>query len=455
MLFYGLIQDGNDMWNATFFCGSCAVLKRAALESIGGFAFDTVTEDAHTALRMQRKGYKTAYINVPQAAGLATDSLSAHVGQRIRWARGMAQIFRIDNPLLGKGLKLKQRLCYLNAMLHFLAGIPRIIFLTAPLALIFFNAYIIHAEFVAIMLYVIPTLIQIKITNSRIQGKYRYSFWGEVYESVLAWYILKPTTVALMAPHKGKFNVTEKGGLNETDFYDWNISTPSFILFSINLIGFIFAFIRLWFADAAEMGVLLISMAWTAYNLVILGAAVAVAAEAKQIRASHRIKAKIKGHIRLKNGHTLLCELTDYSDKSVGLTLLDNSEFTILARDEIELLLMYSDRQAVFPIKIINARDNKLGAILMDMPLEKQKEFVLATFSRADAWLDWQKQFQHDRPSYSFKQILSASWRGVQNMLFHAPKVAKPFVLLLTTTGEFIYSFLPKQPNKEQNNEYS
>ena len=27
-LFYGLVQDGNDLWNATFFCGSCAVLRR-------------------------------------------------------------------------------------------------------------------------------------------------------------------------------------------------------------------------------------------------------------------------------------------------------------------------------------------------------------------------------------------------------------------------------------------
>ena len=34
MLFYGLIQDGNDMWDATFFCGSCAVLKREALDNI-------------------------------------------------------------------------------------------------------------------------------------------------------------------------------------------------------------------------------------------------------------------------------------------------------------------------------------------------------------------------------------------------------------------------------------
>jgi cellulose synthase (UDP-forming) len=37
-LFYGLIQDGNDLWNASFFCGSCAVMRRSAVASIGGFA---------------------------------------------------------------------------------------------------------------------------------------------------------------------------------------------------------------------------------------------------------------------------------------------------------------------------------------------------------------------------------------------------------------------------------
>ena len=31
-LFYGIVQDGNDFWNATFFCGSCAVLRRTALD---------------------------------------------------------------------------------------------------------------------------------------------------------------------------------------------------------------------------------------------------------------------------------------------------------------------------------------------------------------------------------------------------------------------------------------
>ena len=27
-LFYGIVQDGNDLWNASFFCGSCAIIRR-------------------------------------------------------------------------------------------------------------------------------------------------------------------------------------------------------------------------------------------------------------------------------------------------------------------------------------------------------------------------------------------------------------------------------------------
>src|SRR5262249_22023082 len=34
-LFHRLVQDGNDLWNASFFCGSCAVLSRRALDEIG------------------------------------------------------------------------------------------------------------------------------------------------------------------------------------------------------------------------------------------------------------------------------------------------------------------------------------------------------------------------------------------------------------------------------------
>src|SRR5580704_10591283 len=217
-LFYGIVQDGNDFWNAAFFCGSCAVLRREALDEIGGIAAETVTEDAHTCLRMQTRGWNTAYINIPQAAGLATERLSAHVKQRIRWARGMIQILRIDNPLLAPKLSFAQRLCYFNAMAHFLYPLPRLIFLTAPLIYLLLSHTNVPGYWAAILAYALPHLTLSNIVNSRIQGQHRHSFWNEIYETVLSPYILLPTMMALINPKLGKFNVTAKGGIVKRSF---------------------------------------------------------------------------------------------------------------------------------------------------------------------------------------------------------------------------------------------
>lgn len=97
-LFYGLVQDGNDMWDATFFCGSCAVIRRGPLDEIGGIAVETVTEDAHTSLRLHRRGYTSAYMRIPQAAGWRRRvypriSASASAG-RAGWCRYSASIIR-------------------------------------------------------------------------------------------------------------------------------------------------------------------------------------------------------------------------------------------------------------------------------------------------------------------------------------------------------------------------
>lgn len=178
MLFYGPIQQGNDNWNATFFCGSCAVIRREALAQIGGFAVETVTEDAHTALKFQRLGWKSAFLDIPLAAGLATERLVVHVIQRTRWARGMTQIFRVDNPLFGRGLTFQQRLCYLSAMLYYQFALPRVVFVTAPLAYLLFNLNIIYSSASLIVSYALPHLFLAIYVGSRMNGRYRYSFWG-------------------------------------------------------------------------------------------------------------------------------------------------------------------------------------------------------------------------------------------------------------------------------------
>jgi cellulose synthase (UDP-forming) len=419
-LFYGLIQDGNDLWNATFFCGSCAVSRRSILMEVGGVAIETVTEDAHTALKMHRLGYNTAYISVPQAAGLATESLSSHVGQRIRWARGMAQIFRLDNPLFGKGLSVMQRLCYSNAMLHFFYGLPRMVFLLAPLSYLFFEARIIHASAFAIAAYALPHLAHANVTNSRIQGAHRHSFWAELYEATLAWYIFRPTLVALFNPKFGKFNVTAKGGLVEKNFLDWEIGAPYLIMLVLNVAGLLIGIVRLFWWNTFEADTVALNLLWTLYNLLILGATIAVATETRQVRVNHRVNCNQKANLKLAGGRSVVCRANDYSEGGLGLEMPAPNMAAL--QSEVRVSLFMGDREYVFPARVISARDYFVGVEFEGLDLQQQMNLVQCTLARADAWLDWSVSREVDHPLKGLKEIMYHSLKGYQHLGYYMQK---------------------------------
>lgn len=433
-LFYGLVQDGNDLWNATFFCGSCAIIKRGPLEEVGGVAVETVTEDAHTALKLNRLGYNTAYLAIPQAAGLATESLSDHIGQRIRWARGMAQIFRTDNPLLGKGLNLGQRLCYLNAMLHFFYGLPRLVFLTAPLAFLFFEAQIFQAPALLIVAYALPHILIASVTNSTIQGRFRHSFWNEVYESVLAWYIMRPVLLALINPKLGKFNVTAKGGVIDHSYFDWKMARPYIVVLTLNLIGLLVGVVKLGFDADASTETLLINLVWTLYNIIISSAAVAVASEARQVRAEPRVFAELPVMLGLANGKTIVCRTNDFSQRGVGISLPGAVQ---VSRGELVQVSLFRDHEeGVFPATVVFSRGQTLGLNFLALSLQQQSELARLTFSRADTWASTWGQGAVDTPLGALGEVSRIGLRGILLL-------AKATQVELITRGRSL-SLLPK-----------
>jgi len=402
-LFYGLIQDGNDFWNSAFFCGSCAVIRRAPLMEIGGIAVETVTEDAHTALKLHRHGYQSAYLNQPLAAGLATESLSAHVGQRIRWARGMAQIFRLDNPLLGKGLSLWQRLCYSTAMLHFFFGLPRLVFLTAPMAYLFFEWHVINAHAGLLALYVVPYILLSNIANAHLQGESRHTFWADVYETVLAAYVALPTAKALLQPHAGGFNVTAKGGLVRQSYVDWVISTPYSVLVLLNLAAFVMGWLRLFLFNVHEMGTVLLNLAWTSYSLLILGAAMGVASETRQVRRTQRVQTQLPAVLYPEDGAALHCDCVDYSMSGLGLQMAGGTALAVGARVQVGL---YSEgREHCFPARVLLRTPHSMGLQFEPMEEQERMQLVQCTFARPDAWLNWKETHDADRPLQGLQEI--------------------------------------------------
>jgi len=134
-MFYQVVQPSKNRWNAACFVGSSAVMRRAALDTIGGFATGTATEDIHTSIRLHAKGWKGVYTNEPMAYGLEAPSLKELYTQRRRWAAGSAGLClrSKDSPLWTKGLTFMQRVNYFNSTISHLLGPLRAVQIAVPL----------------------------------------------------------------------------------------------------------------------------------------------------------------------------------------------------------------------------------------------------------------------------------------------------------------------------------
>ncbi|EIZ78058.1 glycosyltransferase [Novosphingobium sp. Rr 2-17] len=386
-LFYGAVQGGNDLWNATFFCGSCAIIRREALQQTNGFAGETVTEDAHTALKLQRMGWNTAYISARLSAGLATERLVLHVGQRIRWARGMTQIMRIDNPLLGRGLKWQQRLCYLNAMLHFQYPLPRIVFLTSPLAYLIFGQNIIQASAGLIFSYAMPHLFCSSVANERTQGGDRRPFWGEVYETILAFHLVKPTVATWFQPRKGKFNVTDKGELLDKTYFDWGIVKPHLICIALIVIGISMAVVKWMFFPYmfnVQTDTLVLNVAWASFSLIILLAAVSVARETRQARQHIRVPVSLPVTAYLASGHTVPARTIDISMGGAALAL--PSDMPTRDRTVSHITMAMGDEVLSIPVETVRVNETNAYVRFEQLDQLAGRHLVRAVMGRADAW---------------------------------------------------------------------
>jgi cellulose synthase (UDP-forming) len=404
-LFYGLVQDGNDFWDAAFFCGSCAVIRREALNSIGGFATETVTEDAHTALRLHRNGWQSAYLRLPLAAGLATERLILHIGQRVRWARGMLQIFRTDNPILGRGLSFGQRICYLNAMMHFLFAVPRIVFLTSPLVFLIFGENLIAASPLAIMAYALPHLFHSIATNARIQGHWRHSFWSEIYETVLALFLVRVTIVTLLNPKRGKFNVTEKGGVLDNEFFDLRAVYPNLFLAAVLMIGLARGLWGLFIeqTDTLAFQAMLLNTIWVTLSLLIVMAALAVGRETRQVRSRARIRSRLPVVAWLPDGRAV--QGTTYNLSGGGAALALERPENAPDNLAVDLEFTLGAERLLLSAYIARWERRLMQVSWSNATIDDERKVVQLIFGRADAWTDWDS-FKVDRPLASLWEVL-------------------------------------------------
>jgi cellulose synthase (UDP-forming) len=321
----------------------------------------------------------------------------------------MVQILRLDNPMFGPGLKFTQRLCYLAAMLHFLFPLPRLVFLTAPLAFLLLGQNIIAASPIGILAYAGPHMVHTIATNSRLQQIWRHSFWSEVYETVLALVLVRPTTTALISPSRGKFNVTEKGTIIEKDYWAFGAIRLNLIMAALLAAGLLRGLVGMIMTPDSELAfqAYLLNSIWVTFSLVTVLAAVAVGKERMQPRRRPRLLAELPAILVFPNGTEVHGTTQDLSRG--GISMVFDRPVMIAPRTALRVILPVGGSKTSISARLLWSREEAEGMVaaigFKPANITEESAIIKAVFGRADAWLDW-NNYAPDRPFASLKDLL-------------------------------------------------
>lgn len=288
-IFFSLIQPGKDALNAAFFCGSCGILRREALQSIGGFSTNSVTEDMETSIVLHSRGWRSVYHGETLAYGLAPASAGQYHVQRLRWGQGSMQILRKMNPLFYRGLTWKQRLQYFASVASYFDGLQKLVFYLAPLVFLYTGALPVRVSDRDLMIRLVPYIL-LTITSFELLS--RGTGWILISEryNMTKFFTYILATSALFTRKPLKFKVTPKG---EGDV-PWRTYAPQLAIAVLSICSLPFAFFayRNEWIEYDVSGVLsaafLVNTAWVCWNLYFAGYVVRHSVLSRQQRSDYR-----------------------------------------------------------------------------------------------------------------------------------------------------------------------
>jgi len=389
-MFYRVIHPGLDSWNASYFCGSAALMRRTFLEEVGGMQGQSITEDAETAFELHRRGYRSVYVNHPMVCGLAPESYADYMLQHTRWAQGMVQIFMLNDPLFVPGLSLAQRLCYFNCCLFWFFGVARVIYFLAPAAFLIFGMAIYHASAPQIVAYAFPYVVSTFVVTDFFFGQMRRPFFSEIYESVQSVFLAPAVLSAVRHPHKPSFKVTPKGiGVKEEQLN--SLSLVFFGLLCLNATALALGAMRFW-TQPEFRDVISVTIIWSIYNVYLATVSIGALWEKRQIRQHHRLSV---------GGNTAMVQFPRMR-KRMEVDLVDLSLTGMSFRAGVDFLLKDRERVLVeasgadglvsyFEGEVKRTREQQGGTTLVGMqflkPRESFSEIVHFVYGDSRRWL--------------------------------------------------------------------
>lgn len=421
-MFYVTIQRGLDYWDSSFFCGSAAVLRRSALAEVGGLTGDSITEDAETAMELHMRGYKSVYVEQPMVGGLAPESFTGFVVQRMRWAQGMTQIMLLKLPGALRKMKWYQSLCYVNACLFWMFPLARLVFLLSPCAYLVFGLQIYNANISEILVYTVPHVVGAQICNSLLFKRTRWPLISELYELMQSVYTMMAIVQVFLNPRKPKFVVTPKSEMVEEEFVS-PLVRPFYVLFGFVVLASLGGLVRFWLLpDARPLTVVV--LLWNFINITLISSAFGALFERRQRRTAPRMPLNVPAAIEAPDGSLVRCVIEDASAGGIRVQL-DKSDAKIRFGDQVFINVRIASRQLDTRLKMeiraaFKIRGNLgLGCRFVDLSEEDRELMYSLMYGDSESWSQFAMRRQkpmHFLPALGF--IFRLSYHPILNHLF-------------------------------------
>ncbi|MDJ0595952.1 MAG: glycosyltransferase [Pleurocapsa sp. MO_226.B13] len=399
-VFYRQLQPVKDGAGSVVCSGTSFLVRRKALESIGGFVTDSLSEDYFTGIRLSAKGYRLVYLDEKLSAGLAAENIAAHATQRLRWARGTLQAFFIkSNPLTIPGLSPLQRLAHLEGLLHWFTSVATVFFLLMPIAYALFEIIPIRATTDEFLYFFLPYYITQLTVFSWLNYRSRSAILSGIYSLVLAFPLAITVIKVMLNPFSKGFKVTPKGTKSDRFNFNWTLALPLLILFvftAISLWSNLCACVIAQMHESPEMAEQLkglnLGWIWSSYNLISLGAALLILLDVPKpdlhewfnLRRTVKIKLKSPEAREFFGVTTRISEIG--ADVSLAQTVIPR-----LSQGEtlpVELSILEEKISLTAAITEIDTCDDFFSVHLVfdDLNLAQQRQLISLLYCRPGQW---------------------------------------------------------------------
>ncbi len=277
--FYRQIQLSKNDINTAINCGTNLVLSREALNSIDGFARNTITEDIATGMLMENAGYTGIAIDEVGAHGNNVNDVTSFIKQRSRWARGCIQVAKNYKISKQRGLSFRQKLEYKSCISYWFYGIRRMLYMLAPLLFTVFGVIIIDCDLRIFLAVWLPAYLIKRFLIDLTEGHHRSSTWNKIYETILTPVLCKEVLKELLGFGSTKFEVTPKYSVNKKMTRTHKkLFVSHFILLAISIAALVYSIIRgqgaFYFDSYFNSMTFNLSLIWLASNIFYLTCAV-------------------------------------------------------------------------------------------------------------------------------------------------------------------------------------